>query len=66
MVLETETGEHAEYRIVGADETNAAKGFISIDSPLARALLGRSVGDEIEAELPDSKQEFAVLEIRYE
>lgn len=66
VVLETETGEHAEYRIVGADETNAAKGFISIDSPLARALLGRSVGDEIEAELPDSKQEFAVLEIRYE
>lgn len=66
VVLETGTGERAEYRIVGADETNASKGFISIDSPLARALLGRSVGDEIEAELPDSKEEFVVLEIRYE
>lgn len=66
VLLENESGEEVEYRIVGADETDGPRGFISIDSPLARALLGRTVDDEVEVELPDSKSTFVVLEIRYE
>ena len=63
--LETAEGEAVEYRIVGADETDAAKRYISIDSPLARALLGRSVDDEVEVELPAGKRCFVLLGIRY-
>lgn len=63
--LETEAGEQLEYRIVGADETDASKGYISIDSPLARALLGRRVDDEVEVELPEARRTFVLLRIRY-
>jgi len=63
--LETALGDEVEYRIVGADETSAEKGFISIDSPLARALLGRSEDDEVEVELPVGPQSFLILNIRY-
>ncbi len=54
-----------EYRIVGVDETDAAQGYISIDSPVARALLGKSVGDSSEIELPQSREWFIVKDIRY-
>lgn len=53
------------YRIVGVDETDAKQGFISIDSPVALALLGKSVGDYIHVELPESQVRFEVIEIRY-
>jgi len=65
VTLEAESGVEVEYRIVGADETDAPRGFISVDSPMARGLLGRSVDDEVEVELPDSKQKFVVVGIRY-
>jgi transcription elongation factor GreB len=65
VTLERASSE-VRYRIVGADETDAAQGFISIDSPLARALLGRRPGEEIEVELPDGRQAFRVLAIDYE
>lgn len=54
------------YRIVGPDETDAARGWISIDSPLARALLRKRVDDLVEAELPGGRVGFTVLEIRYD
>ena len=57
---------HVEYRIVGVDETDAAKGFISIDSPVARAILGKSVGDRTEVELPECLAQFEVITIRYQ
>jgi len=50
---------------VGADETDAPKGYISVDSPLARALLGKSRGDEVEVELPMSRESFVLDRIRY-
>lgn len=65
VTLSTGAEDNVEYRIVGADETNAASGFISIDSPLARALLGKSVGDQVDVELPQSKERFLVEGIRY-
>ena len=50
---------------VGVDETDATKGFISIDSPVARALLGKTVGDSTEVELPECLTRIEVISIRY-
>jgi len=63
--IEDEHGNECEYRIVGPDETDAARGWISIDSPLARAALKRRVDDEFEAELPAGRARFVVLAVRY-
>lgn len=64
--LEADDGEALTYRIVGADETDAARGYISIDSPLARALLGRSIDEEVTVDLPAGKRSFSLLDIRYD
>jgi transcription elongation factor GreB len=61
-----DTGEILNYRIVGPDETDAKLGWISIDSPLARAVLKRRVDDEFPAELPGGPAEFAVLSVDYD
>src|SRR5262245_38655256 len=45
--LEDEGGATVTYRVVGADESDAARGWISIDSPVARALMGKREGDEV-------------------
>jgi len=58
-------GAEVRYRIVGADEIDAARGQISIDSPLARALLGRRAGDRIEVELPEGRRRFQLLAVHY-
>ena len=65
VTLEDEIGEERSYRIVGADETDARRGWVSIDSPVARALLGKAVGDEVAVELPDGEVVFEVQAIRY-
>ena len=59
------SGEVMRYRIVGPDETDAKLGHISIDSPLARALLRKRVDDEIEVLLPGGLRRFAVLDVDY-
>ncbi len=61
----TGTGETHTYRIVGPDETDAKKGWISVDSPLARAALKKRVDDEFEAELPGGKVRFIVCSVAY-
>jgi len=63
--VESEDGIEHEYRIVGPDETDATKGWISIDSPLARAALKAKVDDEFEAELPGGRVKFVVVDVRY-
>ena len=60
-----ESGDIATYRIVGPDETDARRGWISIDAPLARAMLKKRAGDEFEAQLPDGAARFAIVEVRY-
>jgi transcription elongation factor GreB len=64
-VEDVASGACARYRIVGPDETDAATGDISIDSPLARALLGRRVDDEVEAALPQGAARYVVVAIAY-
>ena len=63
--LETDRGETVEYRIVGPDEFDLEKGLISIDSPLARALLKKTTDDEVTLALPRGQALYTVLEVRY-
>ena len=55
-----------KYTIVGAQESNPAKGLISIFSPLAKALMGREEGDEIEVSLPSGLKQFEIEVICFE
>ena len=59
-------GEVSRYRIVGPDETDAKLGHISIDSPLARAMLKKRVDDEFEAALPGGAARFAIVAVAYD
>jgi transcription elongation factor GreB len=63
--LEDEQGERHHYRIVGADETTAAKGYISVDSPMAKALIGRQLGDTVKLQLPGGSTEVEIIELTY-
>lgn len=65
ITLHNQDNDVVSYRIVGVDETDAKQGFISIDSPVALALLGKSVGDAMEVELPECRMRFEVISIRY-
>ncbi|MBX3711323.1 MAG: transcription elongation factor GreB [Lysobacter sp.] len=60
------TGDTSRYRVVGPDETDAKLGWISIDSPLARAMLKKRVDDEFEAQLPGGTQRFYIVDVRYD
>ena len=63
--LENDSGEESEYRLVGPDETDAAKGWISIDSPMGRALMGKREDDEVVVLRPAGKAAFTILEVSY-
>ena len=64
--LENEDGDIKQYRIVGCDEFDPAKNWISIDSPVARALIGKEEDDEITVETPSGKIQLYVNRIWYE
>jgi transcription elongation factor GreB len=64
--IEDESGRSQCLRIVGPDETDAARGWISVDSPLARAALKKRVDDEFAAELPGGNRVFTVIAVRYD
>jgi transcription elongation factor GreA len=60
-----ETEEESVYQLVGADEANLDVGSISITSPLARALIGREVGDEVKVRMPAGERIYEILEVEY-
>jgi transcription elongation factor GreB len=64
--VEEESGESAEYRLVGPDESDPARGLLSIESPLGRALMGRSEGDEVAVSRPRGDAVVVISAIRYE
>jgi transcription elongation factor GreB len=59
-------GDTRRYCIVGADETDAQTGRISVDSPVARGLLGKSEGDQITVQLPGGAQTIEILGVSYD
>ena len=63
--LEGEEGNCVRYRIVGPDEFDQQKEFISLDSPMATALLKRFKNDEICAKTPDGDSNFTIVNIQY-
>jgi len=64
--LEDDEGQEIEVRIVGPDEIDPARRYVSMDSPLARALMGRRRDDAVTAEVPGGRRTYVVVEIRYE
>jgi transcription elongation factor GreB len=63
--LESPSGAEQCYRIVGPDEFDREPGYISMDSPLARALLRKAVHDEVSVALPEGACTFVITQIRY-
>ncbi len=61
-----ESGEKVTYQIVGDDEADIKSGRISVSSPLARALIGKSAGDVGEVKAPGGTREYELLDVRYE
>ena len=65
ITLETASGELRRHRIVGPDEFDAAPGCISMDAPLARALLGRRLDDEVSVDLASGAVTYTIVGIEY-
>jgi transcription elongation factor GreA len=63
---DSESGETKKYRIVGPDEADLKKGTISATSPVARALIGRRVGDEVTVKAPGGERAYEVRKIEWE
>jgi transcription elongation factor GreA len=63
--LEDEIGKESRYQIVGSDETDPARGRISVMAPLARTLIGKKVGDTVTAQLPGGKKTFEILDANF-
>lgn len=63
--LADEEGKESIYRIVGADEINLNKGWISIDSPMAKSLLRKRLGDQLVVSRPKGDAEMLVLDVQY-
>ena len=65
VTLAETDGSEVCYRIVGADETDAGQGWISVDSPVARALLGRAVDEEVSVRTPTGERVLEVVDVEY-
>ncbi len=65
-LVDVDTGEGVKYVIVGAPEAKPEKGLISFHSPLAKALLGKEEGDEVEVNLPGGVKVYEIEKICYE
>jgi transcription elongation factor GreB len=66
VTLEAESGETLRYRIVGPDEFDRAASFISMDSPLGRALIGKRLDDEVTVALEGGTRTYALVGVEYE
>lgn len=65
LLVDEDTEEEFSYKIVGEDEADVKEGKISITSPIARALIGKSVGDAIEVSAPGGAKGYEILEVNW-
>jgi transcription elongation factor GreB len=65
VTLEDADGRESVHRIVGPDEFDMAEGYISMDAPLARALMGKALDDEVTVQLPGGPRTLVIVAIRY-
>ena len=66
VTLEDQHGQTHQYRLVGSDEFDLSKGYLSINSPLAKAMLGKYCEDEICVQTPTGEQFYTIIAIRYD
>ncbi len=66
VALEDEDGDTKQYRIVGPDEFDVSQGLISVDSPLAKALLNKRQGDDIVVQGPHGQLEYYLSQVQYQ
>jgi transcription elongation factor GreB len=66
ITLEDESGKQSRHRIVGPDEFDMAPGYISMDAPLARALMRKALDDEVTVELPGGNRTLVIVAVDYE
>jgi transcription elongation factor GreB len=64
--VEDDAGDLSRYRIVGPDEFDAAPGYISMDSPLGRALMKKGLDDEVTVEVPGGLRTLVIVNVEYE
>jgi transcription elongation factor GreA len=64
-LVDEDTGEELSYRIVGEDEADIKAGLLSINSPIARALLGKREGDVVVVEIPAGSRSLEIVKVRY-
>lgn len=64
-LININTDEEVTYRIVGDDEANIKEGLISVNSPIARGLIGKTVDDSVNIKTPGGNVEFDIIEIQY-
>lgn len=64
-LLDLDTDEQVTYKLVGEDEANAAKGMVSINSPIARALVGKEEGDEVEVRTPRGPRSMEIESVEF-
>lgn len=65
VTIENDDGDSFTYQIVGEPEANIEKGKLSLSAPLARALLGKEVGDDVQVQSPKGKVAYTVIELVY-
>ena len=65
-LVDENSGDEVTYQIVGDDEADIKQGMISVNSPIARALIGKEAGDVAVVEAPSGQRTFEVAEVRYE
>ncbi|HWJ05956.1 MAG TPA: transcription elongation factor GreB [Steroidobacteraceae bacterium] len=66
VTVEDEVGQETVLRIVGPDEIDPARRYVSMDAPLARALLGKRLDDEVGVDVPGGRKTYVVVAISYE
>ena len=63
--IETDAGDRHRYRLVGPDEFDFASAYISMDSPLGRAVIGKRIDDEFTVQLPDGEAQYCLVSVSY-
>ncbi|HWY25075.1 MAG TPA: transcription elongation factor GreA [Nevskia sp.] len=64
-LADTDSGDELRYQIVGEDEADIKKGLISVNSPIARALIGKNAGDVVQVKTPGGTREFEIIKVQY-
>jgi len=66
MVIDEDSDEEATYKIVGSHEADAGNGTISVTSPLAKALIGKTIGDSVEVATPRGEKSYEIADVKFQ